>query len=87
MATVFCAAGPAVRVSSIHAQRLSKLTMPRFSVTSLTLCTPATLRTWFSLSLPARYSATVTSVPIPETSEKPPNSSPPSKLTTKLKAP
>ena len=31
--------------------------MPRLSVTSLTLCMPGTLRTWFSFSLPLRYSA------------------------------
>ncbi|MCY1384410.1 hypothetical protein D9M69_726640 [compost metagenome] len=55
--------------------------MPRFKVTSDTLWMPATLRTWFSFSLPLRYSATVTSVPMPLTSEKPPKTSPPSKFT------
>src|SRR5690606_24056171 len=59
IATVFCAAGPSVRDCWIQAHRLSKLTMPRLQVTSLTLWMPATLRTWFSLSLPARYSAKI----------------------------
>ena len=72
----------------IHSNRSFELTMPRLSVTSPTLCTPAIFRTWFSRSLPLRYSATVISVPMPETSEKPPKgSSLPSNSTTKLKAP
>ena len=45
--------------------------MPRLSVTSLTLCSPVILRTWFSFSLPLRYSATVISVPMPEHSGNP----------------
>ena len=83
----FLPAGPVVRVSLIQSNSDFESTMPRFSVTSLTLWTPGTLRTWFSFSLPLRYSATVISVPMPETSEKPPNVWPPSKLTMKLKAP
>ena len=69
----FLPSGPLVRVSLIQSNSDFESTMPRLSVTSLTLCTPGTLRTWFSFSLPLRYSATVISVPIPETSENPPN--------------
>ena len=44
---------------------------PRFSVTSVDLFSPVILRTLFSFSLPLRYSATVTSMPMPLTSWKP----------------
>jgi hypothetical protein len=77
----FLPPGPFVRVSLIQSNSDFESTMPRLSVTSLTLWTPGTLRTWFSFSFPLRYSATVISVPMPETSENPPNVSFPSKLT------
>src|SRR5690242_21620946 len=44
---------------------------PRFSVTSVALLRPVILRTEFSFSLPLRYSATVTSIPMLEHSWKP----------------
>ena len=37
---------------------------PRFRVTSVALFKPVILRTLFSFSLPLRYSATVTSMPM-----------------------
>src|SRR5262245_66543224 len=64
--------------------------MPRLRVTSETLCTPGIFCTWFSGSLPLRYSDTVISVVSPETSENPPSgltaSRGPLRFTRKLKA-
>src|SRR4051812_46937470 len=60
---------------------------PRLSVTSETLLSPVILRTEFSLSLPLRYSATVTSMPMFEHSWKPasgPSVSPVPRSTRKL---
>ena len=53
--------------------------MPRLRVTSSVVLMLAILRTWFSLSLPLRYSAYFTSLPAPVKSAKPPaiSSSPP----------
>jgi hypothetical protein len=44
---------------------------PRFIVTSVDLLSPVILRTLLSFSFPLRYSATVTSMPMPLTSWKP----------------
>ena len=44
---------------------------PRFMVTSVVLLSPVIFITLFSLELPLRYSATVTSMPMPLTSWKP----------------
>src|SRR5918996_1062039 len=64
--------------------------IPRRSVTSLTRVSPVSLRTWFSLSFPSRYSLTATSIPSPLHSSKPasgPSVSPVPRSTRKLKPP
>src|SRR5207244_2927952 len=59
--TVRLAATLCTCVCVIQSHRSVELTMPRLSVTSPTLCTPGTLRTWLGRSLPLRYSAMVIS--------------------------
>ena len=79
------------RVALSQSNRRRSPITPRLSVTSSVVLVFGTLRTWFSLSLPLRYSEYFTSLPSPLTSEKPPTiwSSPPAlpSCTMKLKAP